>query len=203
MSHPCSWHRVRLAGLAFLIMLPLLAVGPGPAPADPSRDPVLDRAYEGFLSVELICSYPQFESSAQMDVHIGIYGVVTISDAAMNYGGTEPGECDYTRTGTWNIAPLGYYRAGPPQQIEVDENVDYSEHLLMVCPPPVGTVMDKTPSGTWHGGLAFDFLDAQMGGAVVEATNEFGDLVRWTLGLVPSLPVEKATWSAIKALYAD
>jgi hypothetical protein len=185
-------------------MLPLLAVSPGDAPADPSRDQVLDRAYGGFLHVVFICSVPQFESSAQMDVHIGIYGVVTISEATMDYGGSvQLDECTYTRTGTWNIAPYGYYRAGPPEHIEVHENINFSEHLLMECPPPAGTVMDESPSGQLNGGLAFDFLDAQMDGAVVEVNNGEGDLIRWTLGLVPSLPVERATWSAIKALYAN
>jgi hypothetical protein len=202
MLHPRSWRRIRLVGPVLLCALPLLAFGPGDAPADPSRDPVLDRAYDGFLNVEFTCSYPDFESSAQMDVHIGIYGVVTISEATMNYGGSEPRECTYTRTGTWDIAPLGYYRAGPPQHIEVDENVAFSEHLLMVCPPPVGTILDETLSDVLHGGLAFDFLEAQTDGAVVQVVNGT-DTIRWTLGLVPSLPTEKTSWSAIKALYAD
>ncbi len=202
MLHPRSWRRIRPVGLVLLCALPLLAVGPGNAPADPSRDPVLDRAYEGFLHVLFTCSHPQFESSAQMDVHVTIDGIVTVSEATMNYGGTEPGECTYTRTGTWNLAPYGYYRVGPPQHIEVNENITFSEHLLMVCPPPVGTVMDESPSGNLNGGLAFDFLEAQTDGAVVQVVNG-DDSIRWTLGLVPSLPVEKATWSAIKALYAD
>jgi len=191
--------------LVFLSIALTLAVNSADTLADPNRTQVLDHTYAGFLYVEFICTMPEFSSSAQMDVHINRQGVVSISDADMSYGGSEDLQdgCVYERTGTWEIRPYGYYLSGPPEHIAVNENIFFSEHITMICPPPVGTAIDESPSGQLNGGLAFDFADALMDGAVVEASNGVGDLIRWTLGLVVGLPNEQVSWSAMKARYSD
>ncbi len=205
MSHTNSSHRI----LPVILVLLLVGLGittlPADAPADPTGPAVLDHSFVGFLHVQFNCSMPQFQSSAQMDVHIARDGTVTITDTEMSYGGSEDLQdgCVYERTGTWSIMPIGIYMSGPPEHIAVDENIVFSEHITMICPPPVGVVMDESPTGNLNGGLAFDFIDAQLDGAVVEVNNGPGDLIRWTLGLVVELPSERSSWSAIKVRYAD
>lgn len=187
-----SFHarRVPAAILLLLFVVPLArAEGPG-------------RRYVGILHVTHTCPTPQFQESATMDVEVLPDGDVIIADATMHYGGTEQLEgCTYTRTGDWQISPLGWYQAGPPAHVEVDENIQFSEHILMECDPPLGTVIDEWPEGTYDGHLAFPWDEASIDGAVVVGTGDPQNDVVWRLTLIPALPIDHPTWSTVKALY--
>jgi hypothetical protein len=92
---------------------------------------------------------------------------------------------------------------GPPAHVEVDENTYFSEHLLMECPPPIGTVIDEYPEGWYRGHLAFDWIEATADGAVVSGTGDPENDVVWTLTLIPGLPVEGSTWTTVKWTYGN
>lgn len=186
--------RIQALGVALLA----LVMAPTTSQAD---DPYYN-TYEGDLTVEVTCTMPDFVASATMHVFVDRYMAVTIDPAEMNYGGTEDlEECTYTRTGTWNLAPTGVYLDGPPAHLDVNENITFSEHIVMDCPPPAG--FEKFPSGVLDGHLAFDWVTATTGTDVIQATNPQGDQTRWTLFLIVNVPTETRTWSAVKLLYDD
>ncbi|MBD3221327.1 NTP transferase domain-containing protein [bacterium] len=98
------------------------------------------------------------------------------------------------------LSPDGTYESGPPAHLAVDENVAYTEQIILTCP---GYTVDEDVTGNLNGGLAFDIDEAVVDGAVVGVTTETGDAIVWTLHLTPQLPVEGASWSRIKARYHD
>ncbi|MFH1845828.1 MAG: hypothetical protein ABIF77_21805 [bacterium] len=188
--------------LVALLGLVLLTAGvlPRIATASGDRDDPFYNTYHGQLTVEVTCSMPAYTASATMDVDVDRHGTVTISEAVMNYGGSEDLQgCTYTRTGTWNLAPLGVYMDGPPAHLDVNENITFSEHIQMECPPPAG--FEKWPSGLLDGHLAFDWFEATTGTAVVEAVTGEGDLTRWSLFLIVNVPTEAISWTAFKVRY--
>jgi hypothetical protein len=135
-----------------------------------------------------------------MDVNVEGDGTVHIAEAVMEYGGSMAlQECTYTRTGTWNLAPIGVYMEGPPAHLDVNENTTFSEHIQMECPPPAG--FEKFPSGLYDGHIAFDWFEATTGTAVVEVITPLGDMVRWSLFLIVDVPAETISWSALKLRY--
>jgi len=174
-----------------LLSSPASAEGPG-------------RKYYGLLQVEHICPMPAFHATASMNVEVLPDGTVVIDDGTMHYEGEEQLEgCTYTRTGDWDIQPLGWYQPGPPAHVEIDENTHFSEHIRMECDPPIGVVIDEFPSGTYDGHLGFPWDEATTTGASVAGTGDPANDVIWTLTLLPGLPVEQSAWSTIKALYRE
>jgi len=169
--------------------------------ASDDRDDPFYNTYHGQLTVEVTCSMPAYTASATMDVDVDRHGTVTISEAVMDYGGSEQLEgCTYTRTGTWNLAPLGVYMDGPPAHLDVNENITFSETIKMECPGPGG--FTEHPSGLLDGHLAFDWFEATTGTAVVQVATPEGDLTRWTLYLVVDVPSEAISWTALKVRYS-
>lgn len=190
-----------LAGFVLLASLTM------PAPivlAQVDPDP-LDHVYVGYLDVQVIGANPYIQGNCRMDVEVGRDGIAIISAGELSYHGSMDLEdgCLLERSGTWELDPYGHHLNGPPEHLAVGENTVYQEHVLIECPPPIGIVMDEYPDGYWDGGLAFDWNEAVLGEAMIEATNEMGDTIVWTLGLVVQTSSEKTTWSVLKARYRN
>ena len=184
-----------LVTIALLAPLAFAQVDPDP----------LDQVYVGYLDVQVIGENPYIQGNCRMDVEVGRDGIAIVSAGQLTYHGSMDLEdgCVLERSGTWELDPYGHHLNGPPEHLAVGENTVYQEHVMIECPPPIGIVMDEYPDGYWDGGLTFDWNDAVLGEAVVEATNEMGDTIIWTLGLVVQTSTEKTTWSVLKACYRD
>jgi hypothetical protein len=164
-------------------------------PEDPEiPDNWLEHSYEGTLTVNFTNTYPEWDVSTTMDVHIDKEtGLVTFSGATLNYSGETLVSADskIIRSGNWNIDPTG--------TMMNDEGVTWIEvDAHVVINSDVQKIYAKTNDGTWklmnetdfastpNSDLAFDVDDAVISGSVVSASSDLGSIT-WTLRLTPAL----------------
>ena len=155
----------------------------------------LDRSYYGTLTVRYTSVYPQWDVSISMDVVIDKeLGAVTISNATLNYSGETLVSADskIERTGSWGIFPIG----------RLEGNADHPQVFVdagIIIQNDVQNIYAKDNGGNWvlvnstdfsgeepNSDLSFDFDNAILSGAVINATAAGGSII-WTLILTPAL----------------
>jgi hypothetical protein len=156
----------------------------------PVPDPILDRDYRGVLRLQVTNVFPAFNETTDCEAYVDHQmGIITFDPATLSYLGdeTNDGGLRVRRDGTLDLGPTGHFEdLSGVIYVQVKENTDVQEHLQVWAPD--GTLqIDETISDFWDGGLSFDFLDAQTGGSVCQASNPQGGSVTWTLALTPAI----------------
>ena len=185
----------------YILSLLLLITGlvlPG-CKKDDSNDMVpdnwLDNSYKGSLTVRYMNVYPAWDVSTTMDVEIDkVTGLVTISNATLNYSGETLVSADskIQRSGSWSINPTSELRDKPDNpNIYVDAGI--------IIQNDVQNIYAKDNSGNWQlvnstdfsgetpeSELSFNLNDAVIGGSTITASGAGGSIT-WTLILVVAL----------------
>ena len=185
----------------YILSLLLLITGlvlPG-CKKDDSNDMVpdnwLDNSYKGSLTVRYMNVYPAWDVSTTMDVEIDkVTGLVTISNATLNYSGETLVSADskIQRSGSWSINPTSELRDKPDNpNIYVDAGI--------IIQNDVQNIYAKDNSGNWQlvnstdfsgetpeSELSFNLNDAVIGGSTITASGAGGSII-WTLILVVAL----------------
>ena len=162
---------------------------------DPTPDNWLDNSYKGSLTVRYMNVYPAWDVSTTMDVEIDkVTGLVTISNATLNYSGETLVSADskIQRSGSWSINPTSELRDKPDNpNIYVDAGI--------IIQNDVQNIYAKDNSGNWQlvnstdfsgqtpeSELSFNLNDATINGSTITASGAGGSII-WTLILSPAL----------------
>ena len=155
----------------------------------------LDNSYKGSLTVRYMNVYPAWDVSTTMDVEIDkVTGLVTISNATLNYSGETLVSADskIQRCGSWSINPTSELRDKPDNpNIYVDAGI--------IIQNDVQNIYAKDNSGNWQlvnstdfsgqtpeSELSFNLNDATINGSTITASGAGGSII-WTLILSPAL----------------
>jgi|GEM_PF-5805228 len=150
---------------------------------------VLSNDYTGFLQLRFTNTYPAFDETTQVDVDINKYGEVTFGTGTLTYSGDDNnGQSRIVRNGTIQLNPSGYYFDNNGADfIGVDENTTINENMIVYYWDDNSQswveVINENINNTWHGGLAFNIVDAVMNGSIIQSVTAWGS-VTWGLYLV-------------------
>lgn len=174
-----------------LLALPLLFIvtcsEEDPAPVEPPQ--VLSNEYEGFLRLTFTNTFPAFNETTQIDVHIDKYGAMTFASGTLSYNADDNnGQSRIRRVGTLTLNPTGHHFDNNGEDwVDVDENTEINETMTVWYWDPnsqswVQTINENI-TDTWHGGLGFNIDDAVLTGDIIQSSNAWGS-VTWGLYLV-------------------
>ncbi len=154
---------------------------------------LLNNSYLGDLELYFTNTYPEFQSSKKVNVHVSKDGTVTFGTGTLSYSGEEinnSGDGKIKREGIIDMSPSGtiYKNQNGDVHISVNENSVIHDHTIMwvLANGQWMEVSNTNYSETWNGGLDFDLNEATGNGSIIEV-NTSGGTVKWTLSLLPEL----------------
>ncbi len=179
----------------YALVILIMFIGCAKKENDMAPENWLERSYYGTLMVRYTSVYPEWDVTAQMDVVIDKeLGAVTVSDATLSYSGETVIDADskIERSGSWEMYPIGRLEGTlDDRYVFIDAGVNVMND--------VQNIYTKDNQGNWqlvntldfsgaepNADLTFDFDDAIISGAVINATSNAGSLT-WTLLLTPAL----------------
>ena len=162
----------------------------GPDPNPISGDTIFEHDYIGSLNLYFSNSYPEFESSTDIEVEVNIFGDMLFDQGTLFYSGeSDNQQSKIRREGELTIAPYGNtVVSNGVIYFEVDENTTVVENMKFWVWDGTQWILkvDENITSQWNNGLAFDYIEATSDGAVVQVSNANGT-VKWTLTLLPKI----------------
>ncbi len=161
-------------------------------------EPTFETAYDGFLTVEFINTYPPWAVSAEMEVTMTENGVIVILTETLSYSGELTLEDSrIIRSGAWLLRPEGYFE-NSNSTIVINPNIEVSNDLTEVYAKDdygnwVKVSQDIPYNGQTGGPVTFSFVMATTNPAgSVQAVIDGTGAITWTLSLfettVPIVP---------------
>ena len=156
------------------------------------NEPLFETAYEGFLTVEYINTYPPWAVSTEMEITMTENGKIIIMTGILEYSGELTLEdSKIIRSGAWGLRPEGYFEESN-STIIINPNINVENDLTEVYAKDnygnwVKVSQDNPYSGPAGGTVTFGFMMATthpVGSvqAVIEGTGS----ITWTLSLMPA-----------------
>ncbi len=146
-------------------------------------------ASSGYLKVEFTCTYPPWSVQSVMNVEIDSEGNIDIDPGVLQYSGeVETDETRYTRSGTWQISPVGdIERSGDETYVVVDPDIFVDNDItrlyvdgILFLEQPYSVVIDDSP-------VTFSYSEATANPAgSIEGVSDAGGSIIWSLKLIPS-----------------
>lgn len=158
---------------------------PGP---NETEDDVLSNEYQGYLKLKFTNSFPSFDETTQVDVHVYKNGDMTIASGTLSYDAEEDnGQSRIKRVGTLTLQPSGHYFDNNGEDyLDVDENTTVNETMTVWYWNPQNQTwvqaLNENITDTWNGGLAFKMNDAVISESTVGVTTAQGSVI-WSLHL--------------------
>ena len=157
---------------------------------EPTEPPqVFSHEHTGFLKLRFANTFPAFDESVQVDVHIDLYGKVTFGTGTLSYNADEDnGQTRIVRTGTLSLKPKGsHFVNNGEDYVDVDENTTINENMIVYYWDDDSQSwiehLNENINSSWNGGLAFNIKDAVMNGSIIQSVTAWGS-VTWGLYLV-------------------
>jgi predicted outer membrane repeat protein len=149
-------------------------------------------ASSGYLKVEFSCTYPVWSVQSVMNVDVNPDGNIQIGTGTLQYSGeVETDESKYTRSGMWQLFPVGvvendvnetYVVINPEISVDYDITRLYINGALFLEAPFSGAI-DDSP-------VTFSYNEATTNsGGSIEGVSDAGGSIIWTLRLIPSTTV--------------
>lgn len=180
----------RITIWTFLLILCILQISCSKdEPAPTSVPSVLSNEYEGFLKLRFTNSFPAFDETTQVDVHINKAGEMTFSSGSLSYDADDDnGQSRIRRVGTLTLNPNGHHFDNNGEDyVDVNENTAVDETMTVWYWDQNNQTwvqaINETINDLWNGGLAFSIDDAVLTGSVVQSVTANGSVI-WTLYLV-------------------
>jgi hypothetical protein len=158
-------------------------------PAPTSVSAVLSNEYEGFLKLRFTNTFPAFDETTQVEVHINKAGEMTFGTGTLAYDGDDDnGQSRIRRVGTLTLNPNGHHFDNNDEDyVDVKENTTVNETMTVWYWDPNSQTwiqtINENINDLWNGGLAFSIDDAVLTGSVVQSVTANGSVI-WTLNLV-------------------
>jgi hypothetical protein len=156
-------------------------------PAEPPQ--VFTNAYSGFLKLDFTNTFPAFDETTQVDVHIDKYGKVTFGTGTLSYNADENnGQSRIVRVGTLSLNPKGsHFVSNGDDYVDVDENTTINENMIVYYWDENTQTwiefLNEDINSTWNGGLGFNIDDAVLTGSIIQSVTAWGSTT-WGLYLV-------------------
>lgn len=152
--------------------------------------PLFETAFDGYLRVEYINTYPPWAVSADMEVTMTENGVISIMTEALGYSGELTLEDSrIIRSGTWLLRPEGYFE-NSNSTIVINPNIEVSNDVTEIWVKDnygnwVKVPNDIVYNGPAGGPVTFSFAMATTDPVgSVQAVIEGTGAITWTLTLV-------------------
>ena len=153
-------------------------------------EPLFETAFDGYLRVEYINTYPPWAVSADMEVTMTENGVISIMTEALGYSGELTLEDSrIIRSGTWLLHPEGYFE-NSNSTIVINPNIEVSNDVTEIWAKDNSGNWVKVPNdivynGPAGGPVTFSFAMATTDPVgSVQAVIEGTGAITWTLTLV-------------------
>lgn len=175
----------------FIVLLAVLLIFQISCSEDEPTEPpqVFSHEHTGFLQLRFANTFPSFDETTQVDVHIDKYGKVTFGTGTLSYNADENnGQTRIVRIGTLSLKPKGsHFVSNGEDYVDVDENTTINENMIVYYWDDVSQswveYLNEDINSTWNGGLAFNIDDAVMNGSIIQSVNAWGSVI-WGLYLV-------------------